>query len=298
VIDAVARATSFAGALVCIGAVPARALLRQVWRDPRHDALREAAIRRVTTIALLAALVLLVATFFAFHDQAAALVDEGESLGLLQYRQVLGSSWAWAWKAQVAAALLAVIAWVPWRGRPFVGPSLAPIAALALAATGPLMGHPRVLPTGPVLGVLTGAFHMLGAGLWLGALTHFAAVGWLGPAEGRTARVALLINAFSPLALAGAACTALTGVLTGWQTVGGFGPLVTTSYGRTLLIKLGVLALIMGIGAYNWRVAQPRLATGQGDDVLRRSAFIELALGAALLVVTGFLVALPAPGLD
>ncbi|HVX89249.1 MAG TPA: CopD family protein, partial [Gemmatimonadales bacterium] len=193
---------------------------------------------------------------------------------------------------------LAVIAWVPWRGRPFAGPKLAPLAALALAATLPLMGHPRVLPAGPVVGVLLGAFHLLGGGLWLGTLTHLTAVGWMGPTEGRLARVTRLIRAFTPLALTGAACVALTGLASAWQTVGTFGALAATGYGRTLLVKLGLMGVIMATGAYNWRVAQPRLATGTGEELLHRSAYFELALGALLIVVTSVLVALPAPGLD
>lgn len=297
-IDALARASSFAGALVVIGAVPARALIRHVWRDPAHDPAREAALPRLARTAFYASLLLPLAAAFALHDQAKALVDEGEVLTWAQYQLALASSWAWVWKAQVAAALLAVIAWVPWRGRPFVGPSLAPVAALVLAATVPLMGHPRVIPLGATLGVLTGAFHLLGAGVWLGTLAHLAVIAWVGPFEGRVGRLSTLVSAFSPLALAGAACVGFTGVVTAWQTVGSVGALFTSTYGRTLLLKLGTMGAILALGAYNWRVAQPRLARGEGDDVFRRSAYVELTLGVVLLIVTSVLVALPAPGLD
>ncbi|HTK56263.1 MAG TPA: CopD family protein, partial [Gemmatimonadales bacterium] len=282
-IDALARASSFAGALVVIGAVPARALLRHAWRDPAHDAAREAALPRLARTAFYASLLLPLAAAFALHDQAKALVDDGETLAWAQYQLALASSWAWVWKAQVAAALLAVIAWVPWRGRPFVGPGLAPVAALVLAATVPMMGHPRVLPTGATLGILTGALHLLGAGIWLGTLAHLAVVAWVGPSEGRVGRLSTLVSAFSPLALAGAACVGFTGVVTAWQTVGSVGALFTSTYGRTLLLKLGTMGAILVLGAYNWRVAQPRLARGEGDDVFRRSAYIELSLGVVLL---------------
>lgn len=297
-IDALARALSFAGALVVIGAVPARALLRHAWRDAAHDAAREVALPRLARAAFYASLLLPLAAAFPLHGQAAALVDEGETLGWAQYQLVLASSWAWVWKAQVAAALLAVIAWVPWRGRPFFGPGLAPVAALGLAATVPLMGHPRVVPMGATLGILAGALHLLGAGIWLGTLTHLAVVAWAGPAEGRVTRLSALVSAFSPLALAGAACVGVTGLLTAWQTVGTVGALWSSTYGRTLLLKLGTLAAILALGAYHWRVAQPRLARGEGGEVFRRSAYIELALGAVLLLITSLLVALPAPGLD
>ena len=297
-IEALARASSFAGALVVIGAVPARALLRHAWRDPAHATAREAALPRLARCAFYASLLLPLAAAFALHFQARALVEEGETLGWAHYQLVLASDWAWVWKAQVVAGLLAVIAWVPWRGRPFVGPSLAPVAALVVAATMPLMGHPRVVPMGVMPGVLTSALHLLGAGVWLGTLTHLAVVAWVGPVEGRVGRVATLVNAFSPLALAGAACVGITGVVTAWQTVGGVAPLFSSVYGRTLLLKLGTMATILALGAYHWRVAQPRLARGEGDAVFRRSAYIELALGALLLIVTSVLVALPAPGLD
>lgn len=297
-IDTLARALSFMGALVCIGAVPARALIRHAWRDPALDPVREAAIRRLTRIAWAAAISLPVAALFSLHAQAAAMVDDGERLALIHYQVVLGSTWAGAWKAQLAVGLLTVVAWAPWRGRPFLGPNLAPLAALAIAATFPLMGHPRVVPAGAILGVLTTAFHILGASLWLGSLTLVTAVAWMGPPEGRTARVAAIIAGFSPLALAGAALAAFTGVVTAWQTVGGFAPLVQTIYGRTLLLKLGILAFIAALGAYNWRVARPRLDTGHGEAALHRSALAEVLLGVALLVATAFLVALPAPGLD
>ncbi|HWA40971.1 MAG TPA: CopD family protein [Gemmatimonadales bacterium] len=292
------RASTFAGALTCIGAVPARALLRHAWRDPAHAPAREVALQRLARWALGASLLVTAAVVLALRAQALSLVDEGETLELLHYRSVLASGWALGWKAQLAAGLLAVIAWMPWRGRPFVGPKLAPIAALALAGTLPLMGHPRVLAAGPVVGVLLGAFHLLGGGLWLGALVHLAAVGWLGDADRRLERVTRLFRAFSPLALTGAATVALTGLGSAWQTVGSLAALAGSGYGRTLLVKLGVLAVIVATGAYNWRVAQPRLATGTGDELLHRSAYVELALGAALIVVTSVLVALPAPGLD
>jgi putative copper export protein len=259
---------------------------------------RDAALHRLARWAFGASLILVAAVVLTLHAQASALVDEGETLGLLHYRLTLASEWAGAWKAELAAALLAVVAWAPWRGRPFVGPKLAPLAALALAGTLPLMGHLRVLAAGPVVGVLLGAFHLLGGGLWLGSLTHLAATGWMGPADGRTERVTRLFAAFTPLALTGAACIVLTGFVTGWQTVGSLGALAATGYGRTLLVKLGVMAVIVALGAYNWRVAQPRLGTDQGDALLHRSASIELALGAVLVIVTSVLVALPAPGLD
>lgn len=297
-LSAAARALGFAGALVCIGAIPARTLLRRSWNaEGDIDALR-AAQHRLTWLVFGASLLLPLAVLAALRAQALQLVDEGERLGATQYGLALASGWGTAWRAQAAAAALAVVAWLPRNGQPRLGPRLAPLAALAVAATLPLTGHFRVVPSGVLLGVLTGALHLIGGGLWLGTLAIIAAVGWSGAGEGRQGRVARLITSFSPLALTGAALTGLSGVVTAWQTVASFSALTGTPYGRTLLLKLSCLVGVAALGAYNWRVVQPRLAAGTGEGILRRSALTEITFGAILLVITALLVVLPAPGLE
>ncbi len=260
--------------------------------------MRDAAIRRLGLIAFGAALLLPVAALAALHAQAAQLVDEGETLGQAQYALALASRWGTGLEIQGVAALFAVVAWIPWRGRPWLGWKLAPLAAIAIAATLPLTGHARAMFGGSSLGVLNGACHVIGAGLWLGTLTVLATTAWLGPADGRVVRVTKVISAFSPIALIGASITALSGVISGWQTVGSIHALTGTDYGRTLLVKLSCLVGVAALGAFNWRVVQPKLEAGAGDDLLRRSAWTELGLGALLLIVTAVLVALPAPGME
>jgi len=297
-LSALTRALGYVGALVCIGAIPARSLVRRSWADAADAEALGAAQRRLTHITFAAALLLPIAVLVALRAQALQLVDEGERLSGVQYSLALASGWGEAWRAQAAAAALAVVAWLPRRGQPRLGPRLAPIAALALAATLPLTGHFRVLPSGVLLGVLTGSLHLIGGGLWLGTLALVASVGWIGGVEGRQSRVARLIIRFSPVALTGAAITGLSGVVTAWQTVASFSSTTGTPYGRTLLLKLGCLVGVAALGAWNWRVVQPRLAAGTGEGLLRRSALTELTLGAILLVITALLVVLPAPGLE
>ena len=292
------RALGYAGGLVVVGSVVARTLIRKSWQADGDEPARSQALHRLALVTFGATSLLLFAAAMALHQQALDLVDEGETLGRAQYQLALASGWALGWRAQVAAALLAFVAWIPGRGRPFFGSRLAPLAALAVVATFPLTGHFHALKIGAAAGVLLGALHLIGASLWLGTLTLIAAVGWSGDAQGRGSRVTRLIARFSPLALVGASLAGLSGVLTGWQTVGSFGALTGTPYGRTLLFKLSFLLGVAGTGAFNWRVVKPRLEGGAGEGWLRRSAYVELALGVGLLIVTAILVALPAPGLD
>ena len=292
------RAAGYSGALVCIGAVAARQLIHRNWSEEKDRDIRESALRRLGQVAFGAALLIPVALLAELRAQASQLVDEGETLGRAHYAMALASRWGTGLKTQGVAAIFAVIAWIPWRGRPWLGWKLAPLAALALAATMPLTGHARAMFHGSVLGVLTGACHVIGAGLWLGTLVVLACTAWLGPADGRVVRVTKVITAFSPIALVGASLTGLSGVISGWQTVGSFNALTGTDYGRTLLVKLCCLGGVAALGAFNWKVVQPKLEAGAGDDLLRRSAWTELALGALLLIVTAVLVALPAPGME
>lgn len=293
-----ARAFGYAGALVSVGGVVGRHLVRRSWNAPADAPVREAAFRRLTLLTFAATLLLPIAAWCALRHQALDLVDEGETLGAAQYQLALASAWAAGWKAQLAAAFLAVAAWIPWRHRPYFGRRLAILAALAVVTTLPLTGHFHALRMGSVVGVLVGALHLIGAGTWLGTLAILALVGWMGDGEGRGSRVTRLITRFSPFALTGAALTALSGLLAAWQTVGTFAALTGSAYGRTLLVKLSFLAGAAALGAYNWKVVQPKLQAGSGEALLRRSAFTELALGAALLIATAILVVLPAPGLE
>jgi putative copper export protein len=296
--DILTRTFGYSGALLCIGAVVARALLHRSWRESIDAEALERATVRLTWVAFIGALFLPFASWISLTSQALQLVDEGEVLSGAQYTMALASTWADGWRAQAIAGALAILAWIPFRGRPFLGWRLTTVAAIALAATYPLTGHPRSVPVGALFGVLTQSLHVIGAGIWLGTLGVLTLVAWSGDEAGRGSRVQRVIAGFSPVALTGAGLLALSGTITGVQTVGSFGAILGSDYGRTLAIKLLLLGGVAAVGAYNWKVVQPKLATGSGEGLLRRSALAELGVGFLLLAVTALLVTLPAPGLE
>ena len=103
------------------------------------------------------------------------------------------------------------------------------------------------------------------------------------------------MRAFSPMALAGAAVVAVTGILNVVFQLGAISEVWSTGYGRALLIKLALLAGVGALGFYNWRRVLPGLGDDAGTHRLRRSARAELGLGLVVLLVTAVLVALPTP---
>jgi putative copper export protein len=69
----------------------------------------------------------------------------------------------------------------------------------------------------------------------------------------------------------------------------------STPYGYTLIAKLCVVLVVVGLGAWNWRKQRPLLGTESAAAVLRRSATAELIAATVVLAITSVLVSLPSP---
>lgn len=209
---------------------------------------------------------------------------------------ITGTGWGLGWLLQLAGCGL-VIAGLGLARRRKEGWWLATLGAIALAFTPALSGHAASTPRYAFLAVASDATHVIGASGWLGSLLIVVIVGI--PAafrlerDQRDAAVAALVNAFSPTALAFAAITVLTGVFAAWLHVGAITNLWETEYGRTLLLKLGVLSVVALTGAYNWLRVRPALGTPQSTGRLKRSATVELVVASLVLAVTAVLVATP-----
>lgn len=150
---------------------------------------------------------------------------------------------------------------------------------------------------------LVNPLHELAGSLWLGTLFVLVIAGLpaiLRSAASRDRRgrlVAELMARFSPLALVAAASLGLTGVVTGWRHLKYVAALWTTPYGYALDAKLGVVCIVVALGAWNWRRMVPRLGAEDAAYALRRSSTTELVFAAVVLLVTAVLVSLPGPKL-
>jgi copper transport protein len=132
------------------------------------------------------------------------------------------------------------------------------------------------------------ALHVVGAGAWLGGLAMLIA-------EMRVASTVSLsaVRRFSNLAAIMLAAVVSTGVLRTYHEVGDWTALLTSPYGRIVLIKIGLLLIIAALGAVNrWRhvpvaSSEPRL--------LERTARIEVGLAVLATIAAAVLATLAPP---
>ena len=67
------------------------------------------------------------------------------------------------------------------------------------------------------------------------------------------------------------------------------------TYVIALIVKLVFVATVFALGAWNWRRQRPMLGSESAAVAIRRSATAELTIAGIVLVVTAFVVSLPAP---
>jgi putative copper export protein len=147
---------------------------------------------------------------------------------------------------------------------------------------------------------LVNPVHALLAGLWIGTLFVLIVAGLStvlrdGVRGQRGPIVADMVNGFSPLALTCRPLLVLTGLTTAWLHLNPLSSLWTTPYGYALLTKLCLVAVVFGLGYWNWRRQRPRLGSEESAHLIRRSASMEVATATLVLVVTAVLVSLPSP---
>jgi copper transport protein len=144
--------------------------------------------------------------------------------------------------------------------------------------------------------VFSDYLHLLAAGFWVGGLFHFA----LGlpmlmrslAAEERRSVLAALAPRFSTLATLSVGTLIITGIYSGWAQVTVISA-VATPYGFTLLAKLGLVAPLLLLGAFNLLWVRPRLAKEErAGRRLRRFVTGEAILAILVLLAVGLLTSL------
>ncbi|WP_028814707.1 copper resistance protein CopC [Streptomyces flavidovirens] len=115
------------------------------------------------------------------------------------------------------------------------------VLAAGIAATWALSEHAS---TGlqPGIAMPVDVLHLLAAATWLGGLAALLIALYRVPGLERTA-----VRKFSRLAFASVAVVAVTGTYQAWRQVGSWSALTGTAYGQLLLVKIGLVAVLVGI---------------------------------------------------
>lgn len=300
---AAVRWLTFLGLLGVIGVVAFRLLVLSLMSrssDPPERAVVGVAASRAVKVGLAALALLGVALVLRLYAQSYALHGGEQALASGLIGTMLSrTTWGWGWLLQAGATLVVLVGLLLARRGSRAGWALATIGAVALAFTPGLAGHAAASPELATLAILADALHVLGAGGWLGSLLLVVIVGIpvaLRRTDGEPGKaVAALINAFSPTALLFAGTVVATGVFAAWLQLGTVSALWESTYGRTLLLKLALLSVVFGTGAYNWLRVKPALGSEVAAGRLRHSAALELAVGVVVLAVTAVLVATATP---
>lgn len=216
---------------------------------------------------------------------------------------IFRTAWGAGWGLHIAAIVLALTGLVLIRrpGAESRGWGILTGAALLLPLIPALQGHAmgselRELSI-PILYLHVGA-----VGMWLGGLLILVSVGLpsvrkIPGEESGLPALARMVNGFSRIALGSVIVLVLSGSATSFLLQGGgsLGEMVQSDWGRTLILKLVLVAGALLLGFYNWRRVRPSLAQRPDPSQLRIPAAVEAFLGIVILLVTAALVALPPP---
>jgi copper resistance protein D len=225
----------------------------------------------------------------AIADGTAATVLTGTQFGKVWLvRAIVG----------LGIALLVGFGKTPGAWRRFAALLLAAVFAGGLA----LAGHAASHAAGQGgLHLLSDTLHLLAVGAWAGGLLPF--VIYLTTAEARAsveevAGVGDVTRRFSNVAVAAVLVIIVTGFVNTLELVGSTELLFGSDYGRLLIVKVLLFAVILGIAAVSRLHYVPRLSKRGAMAGIRRNSLIETALAVLILCIVAMLGIMPPAMLD
>ena len=159
---------------------------------------------------------------------------------------------------------------------------------LAFTQVGHTTDEPRWLLGGLLL------VHLVAVAFWVGALLPLYRMA--GPAVPHRV-AARILAAFGRVASVTVALLLVAAAGLSWLLLGGIAPFLETGYGQTLLVKIALVLLLLGLAAMNkWRLV-PAFERGErnADRRLRRSILGEGLLVLLILFVTALLTTTTSP---
>ncbi|MEU7209685.1 copper resistance protein CopC [Streptomyces sp. NPDC044989] len=124
------------------------------------------------------------------------------------------------------------------------------VVAAGLAATWAMSEHASVgLQAG--LAMPVDVVHLIAVATWLGGLTALLVALYRGPAQTPVPTVA--VRRFSRIAFGSVVALVATGTYQSWRQLGSWTAFTDTRYGQLLLVKIGLVAVLVGIAYFSRR---------------------------------------------
>ncbi|MFD7257327.1 copper resistance protein CopC [Streptomyces sp. NPDC059874] len=149
------------------------------------------------------------------------------------------------------------------------------VVSAGIAATWALSEHAS---TGiqPGIAMPADILHLLAVATWLGGLTALLVALYKVPGIERDA-----VQRFSKIGFVSVLVLTVTGVYQSWRQVGSWSALTGTDYGRLLLVKVGLVAVLVALAylSRKWtgRLADTRAAEVEAHDVSRETATTDVS---------------------
>ena len=161
--------------------------------------------------------------------------------------------------------------------------------ALLLVFSESFIGHTAsVEPRGLV--IISDAVHLMAAAIWVAGVWLLAWTLWQRQRRGEPLDARLVATRFSVTATWALVAVAISGTALGWVILGEPGRLLSTEFGRLLVIKVLLVTIIGGIGLHNRRTLIPNLERPGVDARFLWTIAIEGALFVVVLAVSALLV--------
>lgn len=178
--------------------------------------------------------------------------------------------------------------------------SLALISGLGLVAGIAWTGHAGSDADGwSNLHLTADVLHLVAAAAWLGGLvplTLLLSQALRNEADPWASLASQAVRRFSMLGIVSVGTITATGIVNGWILVGSFKALVVTEYGRLLMLKISLFAVMLVYAAINRFWLTPDLALPSDKEArleamrrLTRNSGIEIALGLIIFAIVGVL---------
>jgi copper transport protein len=264
--------------LLCVGGIAALVLaLGAASVDVRRKLLKVLAGSAI-------ALVIVALLGIAFQGAAAGGISLGQAFSWDVVSSVAGTRFGRLSliRAALAAVLAVMILLVLRAGGRMTRPVTvaAILLGLGLVVTPGLSGHASVIGG---VALVADAAHVQTAAVWVGGLA-FVVAALVIAREDRWPLAASSVPRFSTMAVVSVAILLVAGTVNGYLQVRAWRGLWETEYGVLLLVKVGLVVVLLAFGAYNNRIAVPRLRA-QIASAFERRRFLRFA-GAELVVMT------------